>query len=198
MIRLKRSSGIGVPFKRAPRKLHNGTKQCVHRGGATDRLYLSGEGDRNAPEVDAVGEVAATVVALLSGGGTCRLGVTAGDVSVEAENVVFLLRLRDADRTCSNPRPRVGLELGEFKAVDDGEPRRTMLPGIIGRFDLRSGDELAAIPSQAISSIGCTTRTMSADPNNAMLFAMMACRSSIIEDTTSAAVAGLMGAKGCT
>lgn len=111
---------------------------------------------------DVVGDTA-RVAARWKGGGTDRSGVRAGDAS---EEVVSFALLSEADREASSPNPRVALKAGVLIPDDAGDPRRPVLPGTIGNAALTSAIGVAAIPSQSISSIGCTTRVMSAGPNN--------------------------------
>lgn len=143
------------------RKAHTGSKHLDHLGERSC-LDLSGDGDRKA----LVGEVAgdpATVVARLNGGGTERSGVSEGDAT--AEDSSFAL-LREAEREGSNPSPRLALRAGVLRPDDAGEPRLPVLPGTIGNAAFISAIGVAAIPSQSISSIGWTTRVISAGPNS--------------------------------
>lgn len=108
------------------------------------------------------------MAALLSGGGTVRVGVATGEGSLDMENVAFLGLLREVDLICSKPRPNADVPLGELMAVDAGEARLAVSPGMMGRSDARLDAGVAAIPSQAKSSIGWTILTISVEPKRAI------------------------------
>lgn len=153
MMRLNKSFGIGVSLMRVSRNAHRGMKHLVQRGIET-RSGRGGEAGRIVAEMDAVGDVAATVAARFKGGGAGLLGVASGDASFELGRFTLLPRPREDDRYCSNPRPRVDANPGGFKADDAGEPRRSVLPGMMGILGARSGRGAAAIPSHTKSSMG--------------------------------------------
>lgn len=168
-----------------------GSKHLDHLGDRSC-LDLSGDGDRRA----LVGEVAgdpATVAARLKGGGTDRSGVSDGDATAEDTSLALL---REAEREASSPSPSDALRAGVLSPDDAGEPRRPVLPGTIGNAALTSAIGVAAIPSQSISSIGWTTRLISAGPKSEIWDPMIAWRRSMMAEATSAALAGLIGANG--
>lgn len=138
-----------------------GSKHLDHLGERSYRA-LSGDGDRRALVGDVAGDPA-TVVARLKGGGTDRRGVSDGDATADESSFALL---REAEREASSPSPSVALRAGVLSPDDAGDPRLPVLPGIMGNAALTSAIGVAAIPSQSISSIGCTTREMSAGPNN--------------------------------
>jgi hypothetical protein len=151
------------------RKAHMGSKHLDHLGERSCR-DLSGDGDLRTLVGDVVGDTA-TVAARFRGGGTDRSGVKAGDAS---EEVASLALLREAEREGSKPSPSEALKAGVLSPDEAGEPRRPVLPGTIGNAAFTSAIGVAAIPSQSISSIGCTTRVMSAGPNSEIWEPMMA------------------------
>lgn len=138
---------------RVSRKAQSGMKHRVQRCTGK-RSGLGGDAGRIVAVVDAVGDVAATVAARFRGGGVGLLGVTTGEASLESERWLLLLRPSEDDRYCSKPRPRVELTPGELTTGAAGDPRRRVLPGIIGRLGVRSGVGAAAIPSHTKSSMG--------------------------------------------
>jgi hypothetical protein len=168
-----------------------GSKHLDHLGERSC-LDLSGEGDRKALVGDVAGDPA-TVVARWKGGGTDLRGVSDGDATAEESSFDLL---SEAERAGSSPSPSAALRAGVLSPDDAGEPRLPVLPGTIGNAALTSAIGVAAIPSHSISSIGCTTRVMSAGPNSEIWDAMMAWSRSIIAEATSAALAGLIGANG--
>ena len=168
-----------------------GSKHLDHLGERSCR-DLSGEGDRKALVGDVVGEPI-TVAARLNGGGTVRSGVSDGDATADDSSLALF---RDVDREASSIRPSDALRAGVLIPDDAGEPRLPVLPGTMGNAALISVIGVAAIPSHSMSSMGWTTRVMSAGPNSEIWVPMIACRRSIMAEATSAALAGLIGANG--
>lgn len=145
------------------RNAHMGSKHLDHLGERSCR-DLSGEGDRRALVGDVVGEPD-TVAARWNGGGTVRRGVSDGDATADESSLALF---RDVDREASSIRPSDALKAGVLMPDDAGEPRLPVLPGTMGNAALTSAIGVAAIPSQSMSSIGWTTRVMSAGPNRAI------------------------------
>jgi len=146
-----------------------GSKHLDHLGERSCR-DLSGEGDRRALVGDVAGEPA-TVAARFSGGGAVRRGVSDGDATADDNSLALF---KEVDREASSIRPSDALRAGVLIPDDAGEPLLPVLPGTMGNAALTSAIGVAAIPSQSMSSIGWTTRVISAGPNSEICPPIMA------------------------